>query len=90
MIRVTGGSYAMGRTISVKIPRPLAARLGAAVHARQTSQSAIVREALEGHLASVPLGSAGTVLDLARDLIGSVDGPADLSTNKKRLRRYGR
>jgi hypothetical protein len=90
MIPVTGTSYAMARTISVKIPGPLAARLSAAVRARRRSQSAIVREALEGHLGSVRLGSAGSVLDLARDLIGSVSGPADLSTSRKRLRGYGR
>jgi hypothetical protein len=50
----------------------------------------ILREALEKHLDSAPLGSTGTVLDLAQDLVGSLIGPADLSTNKKRLRGYGR
>jgi hypothetical protein len=49
----------------------------------------ILREALEKHLDSA-LGSRGTVLDLAQDLVGSLVGPADLSTNKKRLRGYGR
>ena len=80
----------MTRTISVKIPRPLAARLSAAVRRRKTSQSAIVREALEGHLRSQPLHSVGSFLELASDLVGSVAGPADLSTNKGRLRGYGR
>jgi hypothetical protein len=78
------------RTISVKLSRPLAARLFAAVRARRTSQSAILREALEKHLDSAPRETAGTVLELAQDLVGSVTGPADLSTNKKRLRGYGR
>ena len=80
----------MTRTISVKIPRPLAARLSAAVRRRKTSQSAIVREALEGHIRSPPLDSAGSFLELAGDLVGSVAGPPDLSTNKGRLRGYGR
>lgn len=79
----------MTRTITVKIPRPLAARLSAAVRRRKASQSAIVREALEGHLRSHPLEPAGTFLELAQDLIGSVRGPADLSTNRDRLRGYG-
>ena len=80
----------MTRTISVKIPRPLAVRLSAAVRRRKTSRSAIVREALEGHLQSQPSDHAGTFLDLAGDIVGSVSGPADLSTNKGRLRGYGR
>jgi len=80
----------MTRTISVKIPRPLAARLSAAVRRRKTSQSAIVREALEGHLQSHPLDHPGSFLELAGDLVGSVSGPVDLSTNKRHLRGYGR
>lgn len=80
----------MTRTISVKIPRPLAARLSAAVRRRKTSRSAIVREALEGHLRSDPSDQASSFLELAADLVGSISGPADLSTSKKRLRGYGR
>ena len=80
----------MTRTISVKIPRPLAVRLSAAVRRRKTSQSAIVREALESHLRSQPLDAAGSFLELAGDLVGSVAGPADLSAKKGRLRGYGR
>jgi Arc/MetJ-type ribon-helix-helix transcriptional regulator len=80
----------MTRTISVKIPRPLAARLSAAVRRRKTSQSAIVREALEGHLQSDSLDHTGSFLELAGDLVGSVSGPVDLSTNKRHLRGYGR
>jgi Arc/MetJ-type ribon-helix-helix transcriptional regulator len=80
----------MAKTISVKIPTPLAARLSAAVRRRKTSRSAIVREALEGHLRSDTLAQAGSLLDLAGDLVGSVVGPSDLSSNKRRLRGYGR
>lgn len=80
----------MSRTITVKIPRSLAARLSAAVRRRKTSLSAIVREALEGHLQSRPLEPPGSFLELAQDIIGSVAGLADLSTNRGRLRGYGR
>ena len=80
----------MTRAITVKIPGPLAARLSAAVRRRRTTQSAIVREALEGHLRSTPLDSGGSFLEVAADIIGSVEGPADLSTNRRRLRGYGR
>jgi hypothetical protein len=35
-------------------------------------------------------GRRRSVTSLAGGLVGSVDGPADLSTNRKRMRRYGR
>jgi hypothetical protein len=79
----------MSRTITVKIPNPLAARLSAAVRRRKTTQSAVVREALEGHLQAGGLDQPGSFVDLAGDIIGSIEGPADLSTNKRRLVGYG-
>jgi hypothetical protein len=53
---------------------------------RNVSQSAIVRESLE-QLLLVDTASRGelTCADLAGDLIGSVRGPRDLSTNKQYL-----
>ena len=80
----------MARMITVKIPNPLAARLSAAVRRRGATQSAIVREALEDHLSGGQEGNPGSFLELAGDLIGSLEGPGDLSTNKKRLRGFGR
>jgi metal-responsive CopG/Arc/MetJ family transcriptional regulator len=80
----------MARTITVKIPSPLAARLSAAVRRRKTTQSALIREALEEHLQPGRPREPGSVLELASDIIGSVEGPADLSTNKRRLAGYGR
>jgi len=80
----------VARTITIKIPNPLAAKLTAAVRRRSTTQSAIVREALEDHLSSGRQGNPGSFLELAGDLIGSVEGPSDLATNKKRLRGFGR
>jgi Arc/MetJ-type ribon-helix-helix transcriptional regulator len=79
----------MTKTITVKLPRPLAARLSAKVKKQQSTQSAVVRDALEQYL--VDDDSRGpSFLDLARDLAGSVEGPEDLSSNKKHLRGYGR
>lgn len=75
--------------MTVKLPDALAARLRAAVHRRGRTQSELVREALELHLdGHTPL--PGSCLDLARDLAGSVSGPADLSSNRRHLRGYGR
>jgi len=76
------------RTITVKLPEPLAARLRVTVRKRSSTQSAVVREALEAHLGQGSGINAG--LDLVRDLAGSVKGPPDLSTNRRHLRGYGR
>ena len=78
------------RSITVKLPEPLAARLRVAVRKRGSTQSAVVREALDAHLSRSPASGAGSGLDLVRDLVGSVAGPPDLSTNRGHLRRYGR
>jgi len=77
------------RTITVKLPDTLASRLRAAVQRRSRTQSEVVREALERHLAGEAT-FAGSCLDLARDLTGSVSGPPDLSSGRRRLRGYGR
>jgi Ribbon-helix-helix protein, copG family len=74
----------------VKISKALVARLSAGVRRRQTTQSALVREALEGYLRSDRPGEADSFLILAGDVIGSVAGPADLSSNKRHRRGYGR
>ena len=78
------------RTISVKLPEPLAARLRVTVRKRSSTQSAVVREALEAHLGQSSASGAGSGLDLVRDLVGSVAGPRELSTNRRHLRGYGR
>lgn len=77
-------------TVTVKLSDALAARLKAAVKRRGRSQSALLREALEAHLELEDEGLAGTCLELAGDLAGCLDGPADLSTNRRHLRGYGR
>ena len=78
------------RTITLKLPAGLAARVSAAVKRRAVSTSALVREALDARLASDEDAGAGSCLDLAGDLRGSLSGPADLSSNPKRLKGYGR
>jgi hypothetical protein len=77
------------RTISIKLPEPLATRLRAAVRKRGRTQSDLVREVLEAHLTGGAAG-VGSCLDLARDLAGSVSGPVDLSSDPRHLRGYGR
>lgn len=78
------------RTITLKLPDGLAARVSATVRRRGVSTSALVREALEERLGREHRGRSGTCLDLARDLVGVVEGPADLSSSRRHLKGYGR
>ena len=73
------------RTISLKLPSELDQRVTALAEKRGTSRSAIVREALEAYAN----GHSESVTALAGDLVGSVDGPKDLSTATEHLKGYG-
>jgi hypothetical protein len=75
------------KTISVKLPTPLAAWLTQEAQELGRSKSAIVRKALEQQRDQPGKGSC---LDLMEDLCGSVRGPRDLSTNPKHLSGFGR
>lgn len=78
------------RTITLKLPDGLAARVSATVRRRGVSTSALVREALEDRLGGERRARATSCLDLAGDLAGVLEGPADLSSNGRRLKGYGR
>jgi len=73
------------RTISLKIPESLERELDGLADRRHTTRSAILREAVSG-LARHKDRSAA---DLAGELVGSLHGSADLSTNPAHLRGYG-
>lgn len=76
-------------TVSLKIPTALRRRLAQVAERRGTSRSTVIRDALEQYVE----GNAGrddSCLAIAADLIGCVNGPADLSSNKKRLAGFGR
>jgi Arc/MetJ-type ribon-helix-helix transcriptional regulator len=77
-------------TITVKVSRPLAERLTRTVVRRRSTRSAVVREALEAHLAAEVGAKEGSCFDLTSDLAGSVRGPSDLSSSRRRLKGYGR
>jgi Arc/MetJ-type ribon-helix-helix transcriptional regulator len=76
--------------MSLKLPKQLNNRVKSLALKRKTSASAIVRDALEKYLAAETGSFEGSVLDLTQDLVGSVTGPADLSTGKRYSRKYGR
>jgi len=76
------------KTLTVRLPEPLAAAIEAESRARGVSKSDVVRERLERAPASAAEPRA-PAYDIA-DLIGSVDGlPADLSARKKHYLRLG-
>jgi hypothetical protein len=78
------------KSISLKLPDDLNAKLEQISNERGAAKSDIVRDALEAYFAGQKNGARISCLDLARDLAGSIDGPADLATNPKYMRGYGR
>ena len=78
------------KTLSVKLPDGLDARLAAVARRRKTSKSTVVRKALEAALHDNGKPKRGSALDLVRDLVGCVAGPGDLSVNKVHMKNYGR
>ena len=79
------------KTISLKLPPALDARLNRAARQRQQSKSDIVRAALVQYLALKPAPNHGAIsaLELAGDIVGCVSGPGDLSSNPKYLEGFG-
>jgi Arc/MetJ-type ribon-helix-helix transcriptional regulator len=74
------------RTVSFKLPEDLDDALDDLARSRGASRSALVREALE----ALAKGKRRSVTALAGNLVGSIDGAADLATNRKHLLGYGR
>ena len=78
------------KTMSVKLNEELDARLTAAAQRRGGQRSAIVRDALTAYLDATGNAAGESCLELMADLVGSVKGPRDLSSNPKYLREYGK
>lgn len=78
------------KTISLKLPRRLEVQLSAAARRAGKSKSALVRDALEAFFEERPAARRNSCHELTRDLAGCIDGPGDLSWNKKRMRGYGK
>lgn len=74
------------RTVSFKLPGHLDDALDELARRRKTSRSALVREALE----TLAKGKRWSVTAAVETLVGSLDGPVDLSTNPRHMARYGR
>jgi hypothetical protein len=78
------------KTLTVKVPEALDLKLSAVAAKRRESKSAVIRAALDHIVKSSEAITPNSCLDLAKDLIGSVEGPSDLSYNNKHLKEYGR
>lgn len=76
-------------SISLKIPKDMNARLGKFAQKRGITKSDAVRLGVERMLSDRPGDLKGSVLDLVADLAGCVEGPGDLSYNKKHLEGFG-
>jgi hypothetical protein len=78
------------KTVSLKLPDDLHAKLAELSRKRSAAKSEVIRAALEAYFAAARNGAEPSCADLAGDLIGAVAGPKDLATNPKHLRGYGR
>ena len=74
------------KTITVKLPEPLAAWLLRRARKLGRPQSDLVRDALRRASEGTDGGSCH---DLFADVCGVIDGPKDLSTNPKHLSGFG-
>lgn len=78
-------------TLTVKLPPPLEAKLDALVRRRKQRKSVLVREAIERLVDEGDQFRGASALDLMKDLKGIYKGgPADLSSNPKYMRGFGR
>lgn len=74
------------RTVSFKLPWRLDDALNELARRRKSSRSALVREALE----TLAKGKRRSVTAAVETLVGSLDGPVDLSTNPRHMGGYGK
>lgn len=74
------------RTFSVKLPERLDDALSDLARRRNVGRSALIREALE----TLATGQRRSVTAVVDELIFTLDGPADLSTNPKHMTGYGK
>jgi len=78
------------KTLTVKVPEELDLKLAAVAAKRGESKSNLIRTAINSILKANEAVTPNSCLDLAKDLVGSVEGPSDLSYNKKHLKGYGK
>lgn len=78
------------KTLTLKLPEVLEARLTTFARKNGQSRSEIVRRALAQYISRDDVNESGSFLDLSKDLVGCIEGPSDLSTNEAHLEGYGK
>ena len=78
------------KTMSLKLPESLDEKLIATAAKRGASKSALVREALETYMNNGESIRPGSCLEATQGLIGCVEGPRDLSFDKKHMKGFGK
>jgi hypothetical protein len=73
-------------TVTVKLSEPEFSQLEAMATASKRTKSDVLREALSAKAQ----GTATSLLDAMRPYVGKLSGPGDLSTNKARMKGYGK
>lgn len=77
------------KTLSLKVSASIDKRLTKFVQRRGITKSDAMRAALEAYLESAGTAANGSVLDLASDLAGCIQGPGDLSTHPRHMKGFG-
>lgn len=78
------------KTLTLRLDEALYAKVLSISKRRKTTQSEVVREALNVCFEKGNGSSKGSAFELAHDLAGTVAGPTDLSINKIHLKSFGR
>ena len=78
------------KTLTLRLDEALYAKVSSTAKQRKTTQSQVVREALNICFEKGNGSSKGSAFELAHDLAGTVAGPTDLSVNKIHLKGFGR
>ena len=74
------------RIVTIKLDAELDDELAYLAQSRNVTRSSVVRAALREYAH----GPSKSALDAAGDVVASLAGPGDLSTNKKHLRGFGK
>jgi len=77
------------KTLSLKLSHSLATKLSALAKEQKKTPSLLVKEAIEAYVARVNGKGEVSCGELAGDLLGSLEGPGDLSFNKKHMDGFG-
>ena len=77
------------KSLSLKLPDALDAKLGSLAERRRSTKSELLREALEAGLVSGQRLPEVSCYDLSKHLCGCIEGRPDSATNEEYMRGFG-